>query len=129
MIEVWSFVSCPIRNLRQQASPLSFPYFSFCLVCVVLSFSPPVVVGQTEDIVVVQRAAGDPISKRRGTILEWKGNSLMLATQQRERQIANDEIIEIQTQWPVSYQAALESIRAGKHLQAGTQLMLSLIHI
>jgi tetratricopeptide (TPR) repeat protein len=126
MIEPWSFVSCPILNIRQPAIRLPISLFSCWLVFAIVFLLPFAAFGQTEDIVVVQRSEREPIIKRRGTILEWKGNSLTLGTQQRERQIPNEEIVEIQTTWPANYQAALESLSAGKHLQAGTQLVEAL---
>jgi tetratricopeptide (TPR) repeat protein len=79
-----------------------------------------------EDTVFVQRSASDPVIQRRGTILEWKGNSLILSTPQREREISNDEITEIRTEWPPSYQSALDSVATGNHVQAANQLVQAL---
>lgn len=70
-------------------------------------------VSLAQDSVVV-RGSGTETVNLKGTIVEWKGNSLTLETVQRERAFDNDDIVSFQTAWPASYQEAQQAIAAGQ---------------
>ncbi len=90
--------------------------FLQCVLAVGLlgGFAPVTGLGQeTEDVVIVRREPSGDTMRRRGTIRQWKGHSLTLFANGRERQIVNAEIIEIQTSWPPAYREGLNLVNSG----------------
>ena len=82
---------------------------------------------QTEsDTVVVRRQDSQQTLKRRGTIVEWKGLSLTLNSNGREREIDNDEIVEVQTGWGQDYVEGVRELKQGKTNQAVIKLQSAL---
>lgn len=65
-----------------------------------------------EDVVLVRRPGSDQVTKRRGTVVEWKGSSLSLQISEQVREIPNDDIVELQTYWPEDYQNGLASLQS-----------------
>lgn len=96
-----------------------FGYIGFLMA--ILAFSLSV---QGEDVVITRSDATGKSVKRRGTIVDWKGDSLILSSGTGERRIPNDEIVQVQTVWQEGYLAgksALERFQFGDavgHLQA-----------
>lgn len=86
-----------------------------CLLTVAAVWSPWTTgYAQTEpDTVIVRRQNSDQTIKRRGTIVEWKGMSLTLSSNGREREIDNDEIVEVQTTWSKDYVEGVAELRQG----------------
>ena len=64
---------------------------------------------------------------RKGLIVDWKGGSLTLSANGRERDFDNDAILEIQTSWPSTYLAGKRLLKSGdlsgaeQNLQAALQ--------
>ena len=74
---------------------------------------------QTEaDTVIVRRADSQDTIKRKGTIVEWKGMLLTLHSTGRDREIDNDEIVEVQTTWNQDYVDGVTEYNQGKTQQA-----------
>lgn len=67
-----------------------------------------------EDIVITRKAGSDKTVKRRGRIVAWKGMSLTIHSTNRDREIDNDEIVELQTKWNGFYLSGLQELRAGR---------------
>lgn len=66
-----------------------------------------------EDIVVTRRKNSQETVKRRGTIKEWKGFAITITTNVGEKEIENDAIVEVQTNWQPDYVAGLQSLESG----------------
>ena len=82
---------------------------------------------QTEpDTVIVRRQDSQQTIKRRGTIVEWKGLSLTLNSNGRDREIDNDEIVEVQTPWSQDYLEGSNELRRGQADQAIIKLQSAL---
>ncbi|MGY8747378.1 MAG: tetratricopeptide repeat protein [Pirellulales bacterium] len=73
---------------------------------------PVSAIGQT-DIVVTRRQDGAPIVNRKGTITQWTGDSLTLSSKGVEREIDNDTIIKIETEWGDNYKLGLQEFNSG----------------
>ncbi len=74
------------------------------------------------DVVITKRtgknASGSDTLKRKGTITQWKGLSLTIFSSGAEREIDNDDIVEVKTAWSEDYIAALNAIRTGQTQEA-----------
>ena len=68
---------------------------------------------QAPDIVISKRKNSTETVKRKGEITQWRGASITLNVNGRERVLDNDEIVEIKTSWHPSYLAGLEALNAG----------------
>lgn len=66
------------------------------------------------DVVVTRRKNSEQTLNRKGTIVQWKGMSLTISSDGIEREIDNDQIIEIQTNWSDEYRSGLAETNAGK---------------
>lgn len=66
------------------------------------------------DTVITRREGSEQTVKRRGTIVEWKGMSLTINSIGRDRDIDDDEIVEVQTQWSDDYRSGVADLKAGK---------------
>lgn len=85
------------------------------LIAFLLTFSlSDIGLAQTDGDIVITRRAGSDSVKRGGKIVEWKGASLTLNTTARNREIDNDEIVEIQTQWSEDYHSGITELKIGK---------------
>jgi tetratricopeptide (TPR) repeat protein len=80
---------------------------------------------QDLDTVTVRRSGSSENSQRQGTIVEWKGSVLTLAVNGREKEIDNDSIVEIHTDWPAEYLAGLEQLNSGDVSSAIVNLQLA----
>lgn len=78
----------------------------------------------TEDVVLVRRAGSDQIIKRKGTVIQWKGDSLSMQVSEQVREIPNEEIVELQTYWPEEYQTGLAAIQS-RDFQTAIPLLTS----
>ncbi len=96
------------------------------IVLVIATFPPPPCWGQEGDHVIVLRSGTRETAKRVGTIVDWRGDALLLSTEQRERSIPNEEIVEIQTTWPKSYLEAKPLMASGQFQAASVQLSAAL---
>ena len=75
--------------------------------------TPHVARGQV-DVVITRRKDSEQTLKRKGTIVDWKGMSLTINSDGIEREIDNDQIIEVQTNWGDDYRSGLAELRTGK---------------
>ncbi len=66
------------------------------------------------DVVVTRRKDSDQTLKRKGTIVQWKGMSLTINSDGIEREIDNDQIVDVQTNWNDEYRSALTELKTGK---------------
>jgi tetratricopeptide (TPR) repeat protein len=66
------------------------------------------------DTVVTLRKESDQTIKRRGTIVQWKGMSLTIHSSGRDREIDNDDIVEVQTKWSEDYRSGIAELKTGK---------------
>jgi tetratricopeptide (TPR) repeat protein len=76
--------------------------------------------------VIVRRENSDQTLNRRGTIVEWKGMSLILHANGRDREIANDEIVEVRTPWSEDYVAGVAEFSQGKTQEAVAKFQTAL---
>ena len=100
-----------------------------CAGCFVLPSSPLAAQSPSEEDVVVVRVAGrtpTETANRKGRILEWKAGSLTLLTSGGQREIDNEQIVEIRTAWPQEYQEAMRLLDQGKSGQAIDKLKSAL---
>lgn len=81
---------------------------------------------QTTDTVVVRTSTNNETINRRGTIVEWKGDSLTLEMQPGVREIDNEDIESFQTIWPPSYLEAQQEILRGQLEPALGKLLLAI---
>ncbi len=65
-------------------------------------------------MIVVRRKDSNETSRRKGMIQDWKGRSLTLSSNGRDREIDNDEIVEVQTRWLPDYAEGLKLLGQGK---------------
>lgn len=79
-----------------------------------------------DDTVITRRKNSSETVKRRGTITDWKGFAITIATNVGEKKIENDEIVEVQTNWQPSYVAGLKSLESGDLTTAIDQLRAAL---
>lgn len=79
-----------------------------------LTFVVPQVCHAQVDVVVTRRKDSEQTLKRKGTIVEWKGMSLTINSDGVERDIDNDQIVEIQTNWSADYHSGLAELKTGK---------------
>ena len=85
------------------------------LIIAILFFSlnlPASVIGQT-DTVVTRRTDDAPTVNRKGTITQWIGDSLTINLKGVEREIDNDSIVKIETQWGVNYKLGVQELNSG----------------
>ncbi len=106
-------------------------YINFCKIFIaflLLLFLVDVAQGMqdSEDIVITQKRGSDKTSKRRGKIVDWKGQSLTIHSTGRDREINNDEIIEVQTPWSQAYLDGLAALKKGQTRIAIGQLEAAL---
>lgn len=73
---------------------------------------PASVIGQT-DTVVTRRTDDAPTVNRKGTITQWIGDSLTINLKGVEREIDNDCIIKIETQWGDNYKLGVQELNLG----------------
>ena len=71
-----------------------------------------------DDVVITKRTGKNGTAsgtlKRKGTITQWKGLSLTIFSSGTEREIDNDNIVEVKTTWSEDYIAGLNAIRTGQ---------------
>jgi tetratricopeptide (TPR) repeat protein len=67
-----------------------------------------------QDVVVTKRKSAEGTIKRKGVVVEWQGLSLTLSSNEREIEIDNADIVELQTNWGSEYLAGLGELRAGR---------------
>lgn len=70
--------------------------------------------GAQSDVVVTRRKNSEETVNRKGSIVRWKGHALTINTNGVEREIDNEEIVDLQTTWSDEYQAGLNEWQAGK---------------
>ncbi len=58
---------------------------------------------QAQDTVITRGDDSGKTAKRRGEIVAWKGTALSLKSGARTREIANDRIVQIETDWSTEY--------------------------
>ena len=75
-----------------------------------------------DDVVITKRTGKNGTAsgtlKRKGTITQWKGLSLTIFSSGTEREIDNDNIVEVKTTWSEDYIAGLNAIRTGQTQEA-----------
>lgn len=79
-----------------------------------------------DDTVITRRKNSPETVKRRGTITDWKGFAITIATNAGEKKIENDAIVEVQTNWQPAYVAGLSSLEFGDLTKAIEQLRAAL---
>ena len=79
-----------------------------------------------EDTVITRRKNSSETIKRRGTITEWKGSAITVTTNVGQKQIENEDIIEVLTTWQSEYVAARKSLDSGDLTTAISQLRAAL---
>ena len=72
----------------------------------------------SQDVLVTQGADSSASSKRKGLITEWLGNQITIESSGRARQVDADKVIEIQTTWPDTYQAAIDLLQQKRFADA-----------
>ena len=70
--------------------------------------------GPDEDIVITRKPGSDKTVKRRGKIVEWKGMSMTFHSTNKDRNIDNDEIVDLKTNWGESYLLGTRELSAGR---------------
>ncbi len=100
----------------------------FCVLAIESSSITFAATPQTTDIVIVRRSDSSPPLRRSGTIVDWKSGSLTLSTgtSQREIEIEDDAIVDIETAWPAVYTTATEQIASGDFAGATTNLVAAI---
>jgi tetratricopeptide (TPR) repeat protein len=71
-----------------------------------------------QDVVVVQLKGGEKEANKKGTIVDWKGQSLSLKSSLGVKEIDNDKIVRIQTSWSPEYLAAVELMKVDQFAPA-----------
>ena len=79
-----------------------------------------------QDILITQSDGTGEKSKRRGVITQWLGKEITLESSGRSRQIDSDTVVEIQTEWPDTYQKGQELMRSARFADAITPLQQAL---
>ena len=79
-----------------------------------LTFIIPGTVQAQVDVVVTRRKDSEQTLQRKGTIVQWKGMSLTINSNGIEREIENDQIIDVQTNWSDDYLSGLTELKTGK---------------
>ena len=72
----------------------------------------------SQDVLVTEGDESSARSKRKGLITEWLGNKITLESSGRARQVDADQVIEIQTTWPETYQVAMEMLQQKRFADA-----------
>ncbi|MFK7766857.1 MAG: tol-pal system YbgF family protein [Mariniblastus sp.] len=99
---------------------------------IALVFACPPKSQAQEDVVVTRRASkqsdgsSNGTIKRKGTIVEWRGLSLTIDSSGTEREIDNDEIVQIQTTWSEEFTAGQKLFQNGQAKEAATKLQAAL---
>lgn len=70
------------------------------------------------DTVVTRKDSSSQPVKRRGQIVEWKGVSLTLYSNSKQREFDNDQIVEFQTQWSKEYLNGKQLLESGQAQQS-----------
>ena len=78
------------------------------------------------DTVVTRSENSEKTAKRRGLITDWTGSSLSLKSGTRTREIDNDRIVEIQTNWNADYLRGEQLLDKGNTSEAAEKLRLAL---
>lgn len=97
-----------------------------CLGCAV----GPVSTSQAQpalDTIVVRRENSEQTLKRRGSIVQWQGRTLTLHSNGRDREIDNDQIVEVQTAWSQEYVDAVALFNQGQTKEAIAKFQTALI--
>lgn len=99
-------------------------HFLTGLICIVsvYSFVPRCVGQERVDVIVTKRENGKETVKRRGEIVDWKGDSLTLRSNGRDREIKNQEIVEVQTAWTEEYVQGCQFYEQGNVAKAAELL-------
>jgi tetratricopeptide (TPR) repeat protein len=84
------------------------------LAMLILAFVVPDVAQAQVDVVITRRKDSEQTLRRKGTIVEWKGMSLTINTDGIGREIDNDQIVQVQTNWGDDYRSGLAELRTGK---------------
>ncbi len=89
--------------------------FVICLL-IILTNQPTSAQEQREDIVVVKIPNSNPpeTANRVGRVLEWKGGALTQETRSGNREIENQSIVQVKTNWPASYLEGVQLATEGK---------------
>lgn len=66
------------------------------------------------DIVITRRNDSEQTLKRSGSIVQWKGQSLTINSSGIVREIENEQIIEVKTNWGEDYLSGLSELKTGK---------------
>jgi tetratricopeptide (TPR) repeat protein len=66
------------------------------------------------DVVITRRKDSEQTLKRKGLIVQWKGLSLTINSNGIQREIDNDQIVEVQTKWSDAYRSGLAELKTGK---------------
>ena len=73
---------------------------------------PSSVIGQT-DTDLTRRTDDAPTVNRKGTITQWLGDSLTINSKGVEREIDNDTIVKIETEWGDNYKLGVQELNSG----------------
>ena len=98
---------------QQNLMEISIRTSTLIVSMLMLIFFVPAVATAQLDVVVTRRKDSEQTLKRKGTIIEWKGLSLTINSNGIEREIDNDQIIDIQTQWSNAYRTGLAELDSG----------------
>ena len=80
-----------------------------------------------EDIVFTRGQRSDKISKRRGLIESWKGQTLVIQSGGRSREISGDRIVRIETAWNEQYQAGKTELQQRNFREAIARLKRAIV--
>ena len=64
------------------------------------------------DVVISRRKDSEQTLNRKGTIVQWKGLSLTINSDGIEREIDNDQIVDVQTNWSDDYRSGLSRVES-----------------
>ena len=78
-----------------------------------------------QDTVVISANNSKGQISREGTIVDWKGSSLTISSNGREREVDNERIIEVQTQWDKNYLAGKSSLAEHRFESAIAEFQLA----
>ena len=76
--------------------------------------------------VVTLRTGPDQTVKRRGTIVEWLGNTITMEINGRPRSIDTDELVDVETPWPAGYDQAAGLLKQRQFAAAAPLLQQAL---